>query len=75
MGAEMSTPVTWPVGPTLSARDRLVAPAPQPMSSTRQPAWGASAAMAASPRGLSMVSSVSTQVAQVSPAAPFQNSA
>lgn len=36
-GSDMSTPSTWPPGPTQAASARLDAPAPQPTSSTRSP--------------------------------------
>ncbi len=72
MGWEISTPVTVPPGPTASANNRLVAPAPQPISSTRSPGWGAANVSSASAAACRLRSVSLLCFAHFSPAGPFQ---
>ena len=54
IGAEMSIPTTRPLGPTAWATTAVVAPKPQPTSSTRSPGCGARAPTTAAPKGSSI---------------------
>jgi hypothetical protein len=72
IGAEMSSAATRPAGPTARASSSVVAPQPQPMSSTRSPARGAARASNASDTGAKVMSVCSCRATQVRPPGPFQ---
>jgi hypothetical protein len=72
IGAEMSSAATRPVGPTARAKSSVVAPQPQPTSSTRSPARGAAKARRASDAGAKVVSVCDCRTTHVRPPTPFQ---